>query len=219
MKKVIITGATGMTGGLVLKECINSKAIANVVVLTRRSTKNKSAKVKEIICQDQLRLAEFEEDFRNVDIAYYCLGAYTGAVPDELFKSITVDFPIEFARMLKVQSPGAILCLLSGAGADRSEKSRTAFARYKGMTENALVKLELGGLYVFRPGYIYPVHKRKSPNFMYSVSRFLYPILKLFGNKYSIKSTELARAMFTVLLRQPAKITLENEDILATLKE
>jgi len=33
---------------------------------------------------------------------------------------------------------------------------------------------------------------------MYRVSRALYPLIKLFGENYSIKSTELAEVMFLV---------------------
>ena len=61
------------------------------------------------------------------------------------------------------------------------------------MAENYLRKLELDR-YCFRPAYIYPVHKRKEPNFMYTLSRALYPLIRLFGKNVSIKSTQLARA-------------------------
>lgn len=38
MKKVLITGATGMVGQLVLKYCLDAEDIAQVVSLSRRST-------------------------------------------------------------------------------------------------------------------------------------------------------------------------------------
>lgn len=45
----------------------------------------------------------------------------------EDLKKITYDFPRFFAQMLKVESPDATVLLLSGAGADRTEKSKTSF--------------------------------------------------------------------------------------------
>jgi len=68
--------------------------------------------------------------------------------------------------------------------------------------------------YTFRPGYIYPVTKREEPNLMYRVSRVLYPLVKLFGKNMSIKSTELAAAMFKVGVSGTDKRVLENRDIL-----
>lgn len=46
------------------------------------------------------------------------------------------------------------------------------------------------------------------------VSRSLYPIIKLLGKNASIKSTELAKAMFTFGLNGAEKQILENKDIL-----
>jgi len=68
--------------------------------------------------------------------------------------------------------------------------------------------------YSFRPGYIYPVVKRKEPNMMYSVSRGLYPLIRMFGKNTSIKSAELGKAMCKVGLNGYGKSILENKDIL-----
>lgn len=38
MRKVLITGATGMVGQLVLKYCLDAEDISQVVCLSRRST-------------------------------------------------------------------------------------------------------------------------------------------------------------------------------------
>jgi len=151
--------------------------------------------------------------FEDVNIAFFCIGAYTGKVKDDEFKKITVDYAVNFAKKLEQHSPGAKLCLLSGAGADKTEKSRTSFAKFKGMAENQIEVLDLD-FYSFRPGYIYPVVKRKEPNMMYSVSRGLYPLIRMFGKNASIKSTELGKAMFKVGLNGYDKSILENKDIL-----
>ncbi len=97
------------------------------------------------------------------------------------------------------------------------EQSRVAFAKYKGMAENYLLSKKFGALHIFRPGYIYPVEKRVEPNLMYRVSRTLYPVLKLMGKGFSIKSTELGEAMFRVGIDKTDKNILENKDILEVL--
>ena len=84
------------------------------------------------------------------------------------------------------------------------------------MAENGISGLNLN-FYTFRPGYIYPVTARKEPNFMYSISRALYPVIRLFGSNASIKSTELAEAMFKVGLGGTENEILENKDILRIL--
>lgn len=211
--KAIIAGSTGMVGTLVLNNCLNSEKISEVISLVRKPTGIRHNKLKEIVIQDFENYSQNENLFKDIEVAFFCLGVYTGQVPDELFKKVTVDYAVEFAKALEKQSPQATICLLSGAGADRTEKSKTSFARYKGMAENQISKLNLK-FYSFRPAYIYPVEPRKEPNFGYKLIRILYPVVKALGEKYSIKSTELANAMFNVGLNGADKEILENQDIL-----
>lgn len=218
MKKVLITGATGMIGNLVLKHCLEDKTITEVISFSRRSAGINQGKLTEVLVKDFTDLSSFEVYFSNVDIVYYCLGIYTGAVPQDEFKVITYDYTVEFGELLKKNSPHARFCFLSGAGADRKEKSRMIFAKSKGMAENYLFR-HFQKAHSFRPGYIYPVEKRKEPNFSYIISRKLYPVFKLFGNNFSIKSTELAKAIFKVGLNGSDKEILENRDIVLTNSE
>tara|TARA_R110002020_G_scaffold291433_2_gene506867 strand:- start:269 stop:922 length:654 start_codon:yes stop_codon:yes gene_type:complete len=214
MKNVIITGATGMVGSIVLQQCLGSIKIEIVTSISRTPSGIKHSKLVEIIHDDFKDFSSIQSYFENVDIAYFCLGAYTGSVPDAKFKEITVDYTKAFADILKKNSPQAHFCFLSGAGADPKEKSRMSFAKYKGMAENYLISHGFKSLYIFRPSYNYPFEKREEPNFSYRIIRKLYPLLKLFGSKYSIKSTELARAIFKAGFGKNKNIVLENQDIL-----
>lgn len=213
MKKVLIAGASGMTGSLILKYCLESSEVSEVISLVRKPSLSNHTKLKEVVLSDFKDYRDAALKFKNTDAAFFCIGVYTGQVPDDLFKEITVDYAVNFAKTLQEQSPEAKLCLLSGAGADRSEKSRTSFAKYKGMAENAISNLGLQ-FYTFRPGYIYPVNPRKEPSFLYTLMRALYPLIKVFGSNASIKSTELAQAMFNVGMKGAKQETLENRDIL-----
>lgn len=207
-----------MIGSIILDECLSSSKIDRVTSLARRKSNNEHPKLKEVIIEDFTDYANHRNLFKNIDSAFFCIGVYTGSVPDKLFKEITVDYAVSFAKMLKENSPNAKLCLLSGAGADRTEKSKTSFALYKGIAENQIDKLGLE-FYAFRPGYIYPVEPRKEPNLMYRIMRYLYPIIRLLGSNFSIKSTELAKAMYEIGLNGSDKKILENKDLIHYLKE
>lgn len=214
MKKVIITGSTGMVGGLVLKECLQNQEISQIVSITRRTSGIKDEKLNEVIINDFTNYSGLEELFQNIDVAYFCIGVYTGTVSREEFSAITIDYTKSFANSLKKQSPNATFCFLSGAGADRKEKSKMMFAKDKGIAENYLLAQEFPKTHIFRPGYIYPVVPRKEPNFSYVISRKLYPVLKALMPKNVITSEQLAKAIFNTGLFGGEKDTYENKEIL-----
>ena len=216
MKRVLIAGASGMVGNLILERCLASDQVEKVISLVRRESNHTYSKLQEVVITDFSDYSLHQSLFKNIDAAFFCIGVYTGQVADSEFKTITVDYAVSFAEALKDNSPDANFCLLSGAGADRTEKSKTAFARYKGIAENRISGMDLN-FYTFRPGYIYPVTPRKEPNVMYRISRVLYPVIKLFGSNASIKSTELAAAMFKVGMEGAEKEIWENIDIIRIL--
>lgn len=205
-----------MIGNLILQDCLQSVEISKITSLVRKKSNVQHEKLQEIVIDDFIDYSNHENVFENIDVVYFCIGAYTGAVPHEQFKKITVDYTIAFTEMLKKQSPKANLIFLSGAGADRKEKSSMSFAKYKGMAENFLFA-NLENISTFRPGYIYPVSKRAEPNFSYRMYRTLYPLIKLLGKSASVKSTELAKAMFVAGLNSSGQITVENKEIFSYL--
>lgn len=187
MKNVLIIGSSGMIGGLVLEQCLNSPEIGQITLINRKSIGVSHPKLKEIIHVDFLNLEPLKEAFTNQDIAFYCLGVYTGQVPTDEFNKITIDYTKAFGTLLKVQSPNATICFLSGAGADSTEKSSVLFAKAKGIAENFLLNLQFPQTYIFRPGYIYPITPRKEPNFGYKVFRALYkPVSAIYPHWYYI---------------------------------
>lgn len=214
MKNVIITGATGMTGGLILNACLDSPEVGKVTIIVRRSTGISKDKLTEVIHHDFNDYTSIASFFENQDVAYYCIGGYTGAVNRDTFRMITVDYTDAFAKILKRSSPQATFCFLSGMGADRSERSRMMFARDKGVAENRLDKMQFNQLYIFRPSYIYPTTPRNEPNITYRVMRFLYPLYKRIYANGVITSTDLSKAMFIVGLKGEEKKILENKDML-----
>src|SRR5258708_6708369 len=150
------------------------------------------------------------------DAAVFCQGAYTGAVPDAEFRRITVDFAVEFARVLRASSPAAAFSFLSGNGADPTGRSQMAFARYRGEAETALPAAGSPRLYIFRPAYIYPVEPRREPNFSYRLLRAVYPAFRVLFANQVIRADDLARAMVDAALfgaEHGRTVVLENRDI------
>ena len=217
MKRILIIGSSGMVGGIVLRECLNSPDISTVTSFVRKPSGLQHPKLKEIIHSDFSDYSGLEKHFQNIDVGHFCIGVYTGQVPDTEFRKITVDFAKAYADALHQGNPNTTLCFLSGQGADLTEKSRFSFAHYKGIAETYLMEKKWGGLHIFRPAYIYPIEKRKEPNLAYSIYRKLYPLMKNVFPKSVITSEQLGQAMFKAGMVGTGKMILENEDIKAVL--
>ena len=212
-KKVVISGSTGMVGSALLQLCLKSDLVREVISLVRKKTGLVHEKLNEVIIDDFLNYDNCKANFKEVDVIFYCLGVYTGSVQEKEFRKITVDYPMALAKCIIKHSPDASFYLLSGQGADRSEKSKMMFARDKGAVENQLSAIGFKSFYSFRPGYIYPSIPRKEPNVFYSISRLIYPLIKLLGNNLSVTSEKLANAMFKVGMHGYPKEIIENKDI------
>jgi uncharacterized protein YbjT (DUF2867 family) len=215
MKNILITGSNGMIGQLILSYCLNHKDVAKVTSIVRRKSGFTHPKLVELIHENFLDYSSITEHFKNIDTAFYCIGVYTGQVPKDEFRKITVDYTEAFAKTLRANSEKTKFCFLSGAGADPTGKSSMMFARDKGVAENILLSLKFDQTYIFRPAYIYPVTPRKEPNFSYKLFRFLYkPLIAIYPNG-GITSEELAKVMTNIGLNGGEKTVYENRDIRA----
>lgn len=214
MKHILITGTNGMTGRLVLEICLQRMDVATVTSITRKPVGITDPRLTEVIHDDFLNFSPITAYFANKDICFFCVGVYTGAVPREEFRKITVTITKAFAETVKAQSPDTCFCFLSGQGADRSEKSKIMFALDKGVAENSLVKLNFKKLFIFRPGYIYPVTPRTEPNIVYRIMRALYkPVLSRLYPDIGLTSVQLAQAMVKAGFESSGQLTFENRDI------
>jgi hypothetical protein len=136
---LVLVGATGMVGGYALRYALERPDVERVTAIGRRTLGISHRKLKEIIHPNFGDCSAIAESLSHQDAAIFCLGAYTGAVSDAEFRTITVDYAVEFARVLHTSSPSAEFVFLGGRGADPTGKNRIAFARYKGEAENALL--------------------------------------------------------------------------------
>jgi uncharacterized protein YbjT (DUF2867 family) len=219
--RLVIVGATGMVGGYALRYALEHPAVKSATAIVRRKLDISHPKLNQVVHRDFVDCSALAEALSGQDGAVFCLGAYTGAVSDAELRTITVDYPIEFARVLHASSPGAAFSFLSGSGADPTGRSRMPFARYKGEAEKALLAAEFPRLYIFRPAYIYPVEPRKEPNFSYRLLRAIYPAFRLLFPNQVIRADDLARAMVDAAVRGTEERegpVFENRDIRAMVK-
>jgi uncharacterized protein YbjT (DUF2867 family) len=209
-----------MVGGYALRYALDHPAVARVTAIGRRQLGLSHPKLTEVLHQDFANCSPLAETLSGQDATVFCLGAYTGAVPDAEFRKITVDYPVEFARVFRGSSPEAAFSFLSGKGADPTGRSRMPFARYKGEAETALLAAGFPRIYIFRPAYIYPVEPRKEPNFSYRLLRVIYPAFRVLFPNQVIPADDLAHAMVDVTVRetpQDESLVLENRDIRAMI--
>ena len=218
MKRLVIVGATGMVGGQALRYALEHPEVECVTSIGRRKTGLSNPRLSEVLHPDFVDCSALAPVLTGQDAAIFCLGTYTGVVTDAELRRITVDYTVEFARVLRASSPDAAFSFLSGNGADPTGRSRMAFARYKGEAEKALVATGFPRVYIFRPAYIYPVEPRKEPNLSYRVLRWIYPAFRVLFPNLVIESDVLARAMVDVAAQRTGErqsIIFENRDIRA----
>src|ERR1700752_2692560 len=217
-KRLVIVGATGMVGGYALRYALEHPAIGYATSIGRRELGISHPKLHEVVHQDFADCSALASALSDQDAAVFCMGTYTGTVPDAQLRAITVDYTIEFARVLRSSSPDAAFSFLSGSGADPTGRSRMAFARYKGEAENALRASGFPHVYLFRPAYIYPVEPRKEPNFSYRLLRGIYPVFRLLFPNHVIRADDLARVLVDSVVSgtgQGGGPVFENRDIRA----
>lgn len=203
-----------MVGSLVLRTCLERDDVEKITLIGRKKTGTQHPKVEEIVHHDFLDFSGIVDHFRNQDVCFYCIGAYTGSVSREVFSEITVLYTNAFAETIRLYNDNTSFCLLSGRGADLSGQSKIMFAREKGKAEKLLIGLSFAQLYLFRPGYIYPVSPRKEPNLGYHVVRLLYkPVLSRLLPKFGVTSEQLAKAMVKIGLDGGKQMVYENSAI------
>jgi uncharacterized protein YbjT (DUF2867 family) len=217
-QKLVIVGASGMVGGYALRYALEHPAVERVTAIGRKRLGILHPKLTEVLHQDFADCSALKMALSGQDAAVFCLGAYTGAMPDAELRKITVDYTIQFARVLQGSSPDAAFSFLSGSGADPTGRNRIAFARYKGEAEKALLAAGFQHVYIFRPAYIYPVEPRKEPNFSYRLLRGIYPVFRVLSPHLVIRADDLAQAMVDAAVRRTegrGGLVLENRDIRA----
>jgi uncharacterized protein YbjT (DUF2867 family) len=216
--KVLIFGATGMVGRGVLLECLRESDVELVVTLGRTATGIHDPKLQEILHRDLLNYAGMEESLTGFDACFFCLGIASAGMKEADYDRVTYGYTMAAAELLSRLNPGMTFIYVSGSGTDSSEKGRAMWARVKGRTENALLKLPFHA-YMFRPGFIEPMDgiQSKTPLYrkFYAVLGPLFPLLRRGFPNQVLSTRQIGRAMLNVARRGFPKHVLEPRDIRA----
>jgi uncharacterized protein YbjT (DUF2867 family) len=214
---VILLGATGMVGQGVLRECLLDPEVKSVLTIGRSATGQKHEKLKEIVHNDLFDLSAIAGPLLGCDACFFCLGVSAVGMKEEEYRRVTYDLTISVAGALSKLNPTMTFIYVSGANTDSTERGRMMWARVKGQTENALSRMPFKAVYMFRPGYIQPLHgirtKTKWYRAFYAMMGPLYPLWKLLIPKYVTTTECIGRAMLSVAKRGARKSVLENQDI------
>lgn len=207
--KLVLTGATGFTGGEVLRQALEDASITEVLVLGRRPVGITHPKLRE-------RLVDFLDyggiDFSAYDACAWCLGVSQTKANEEEYIRITLDYAMAAAKAMFTANPSFRFCFVSGRSADPTEQKKTLYARIKGRTEVRLRALS-ENVFVFRPGYIRAT-ARSVPR--KDVGRFFAPIsyvIDLFTENFSVDVDVFARALLDVAAKGASDHLFDNRTL------
>jgi uncharacterized protein YbjT (DUF2867 family) len=210
--KAIITGATGMVGEGVLLECLDHPEVEQVLVINRKPGGVSHPKLHEVIHADFFDLAPIESRLVGYDACFFCLGVSSVGMNEADYKHITYDLTLNVGRLLAKHNPEMTFCYVTGVGTDSSEQGRVAWARVKGATENALMRL-FKHSYMFRPGFLKAEAGQRNVKSYYRLLAWLYPVGRALYPAGFCTLQEVGRAMINAASRgYPAQI-LEVKDI------
>jgi uncharacterized protein YbjT (DUF2867 family) len=214
---VLLFGATGMVGLGVLQECLAAPDVQRVVTVGRTATGLQHPKLTEIVRLDLLDYWGLDTELQGFDACFFCLGVTSAGLSQAEYSRLTYDITLAAASVLARLNPQMAFVYVSGAGTDSTEKGRSMWARVKGKTENALLRLPFRGVYLFRPGVIQPLNQLKSKTtsyrVFYSLARPLLPVLRWLMPNVVLTTTVMGQAMLNAARRLPNSAVLEARDI------
>jgi uncharacterized protein YbjT (DUF2867 family) len=214
---VLIFGATGMVGQGVLRECLLDPDVERVTAVGRRATGVATPKLREVVHADPWNYSAIEKELTGFDACFFCLGVTSAGMKEADYERVTYGIAVAAAETLVRLNPRMTFVFVSGAGTDSSEKGRIMWARVKGKTENAILRLPFKGAYAFRPGVIQPLHGIRSRTTLYRLLYVLFkpllPLLRWAFPGQILTTEQVGRAMLKVARRGAPKRILEAKDI------
>jgi uncharacterized protein YbjT (DUF2867 family) len=211
--RIILTGVTGMVGEGVLLECLDDPAVEKVLSISRKPVAHTNPKLEQLLVPDFKNLSAVEAQLTGYDACFYCAGVSSVGMSEADYTAMTYDTTIAFATVLARLNPTMVFTYVTGARTDSTEQGRSMWARVKGRTENALMRLPFRGVYNFRPGLMTPKPGQKHLKRSYRFMLFFAPLLKLVFPALTL--AQVGRAMLRCATTGAPKQVLEIPDIAA----
>lgn len=211
--KAIVFGATGMIGQGVLRECLLASDVEAVLTVGRAPTGQRHEKLREITHADLGDITPIAGELAGYDACFFCLGVSSVGMSEADYRRITYDYTLAAARPLAAANPEMTFVYVSGAG---TGSGSSMWSRVKKQTEDDVLALPFRA-YMFRPGFIQPLHGITSRTRLY---RVLYALIKpltpvfrrLLGRQFTTTEA-IGLAMLNAARTHPSKRVLEAGDI------
>lgn len=212
--RLLIAGAGGLVGGLVLQLALNDKRISQIVSLGRRDLTLSHPKLQ------QLRVAfdALPAGLGSFDAAICTLGTtIRKAGSQAAFRAVDVDAVLAFAKAAKMAGVQSFSTVTS-AGADAA--SGNFYLATKGEVEAALAAIGFSSLTILRPGLLIGPRAERRPmeRLMIALSPVLVdPLLIGSLRRYrSLPADTVARALLNAAQKTaPGQHVLEHDAIRA----
>ncbi len=194
---IVLAGATGLTGGLVLNRLLNQDGVSQVISIGRRSTGVDHPKLREIRWDGQSPLPEI-----HANAFICCLGTTRKkAGSAAAFRQVDLDLPLTLAHALKKQGCETMV-VVSAMGADAG--SMLLYPQTKGELEEKLERVGFRSLALLRPSLIAGDRREWRP--LERVAERLFSAIKpvLVGrleNYRSIKAEQIADAIVKLVIK------------------
>jgi uncharacterized protein YbjT (DUF2867 family) len=197
--KVVLFGASGMVGQGVLRECLLDESVTRVQAVGRAPLGYLHPKLHDLVVADMWDYSTLAEELTGFDACFFCLGVSSAGMTESGYSRISYQLTLAAAEVLARCNPQMVFVYVSGAGTDSSEQGRSMWARVKGRTENALLRLPFKAVYLFRPGVIQPLDglqsKTDAYRIFYRVTRPLLPVLRALWPNHVLTTRQVGRAM------------------------
>jgi uncharacterized protein YbjT (DUF2867 family) len=152
--KAVLIGSTGLVGSELLQNLLKSTEVISVISLSRKKLNLEHPKLVQLCAENLeylLTREEILEEIKDSSHFFCALGStIKKAGSKENFYKIDFTLVLHFAQLAKKVK--AHLSVVSAKGA--SSSSSIFYNKVKGEMEEALIKLELSSLHIFRPGLL-----------------------------------------------------------------
>ncbi len=204
-RTALLVGATGLVGGHCLRLLLEDDTWSQVVVLARRRLSSSHPKlVARLVDFD--RLGQLSGFPRATDV-FCALGTTIAAAGSQgEFHKVDFTYVVETARLAAVSGSQQFL-LVSSLGANPS--SSLFYSRGKGEAEEAVRKLPLPAIQIFRPSFLAGKRGESRPFEQIAVSAFSALSFAMVGplRRYRpIEAEDVAKAMVVVGRHAPAGV-------------
>ena len=206
-----------MVGQGALRECLLDPDVQQILSIVRALSGQHHAKLHELIHSNFFDYSEIESQLAGFDACFFSVGVSSAGMDEAKYTHLTYDLTLSAATTLAKLNPQMTFIYVSGAGTDSTERGRSMWARIKGKTENDIFQLCFRAAYMFRPGFIEPLHgirsKTRLYQTVYTVLNPILPLLKFTLPQYVTTTEQVGRAMLQVAKHgYPCRI-LESKDI------